>query len=87
MHRRAALLGGCLTTGQLTPEQKLASAESSPECPDPRPMVVVAEFDAGVQDLPQDIRPGLAGMLVAAMTETGCYRMIDPTVEGGWRPC
>jgi len=50
-------------------------------------MVVVAEVDAGVQDLPQDIRPGLADMLVAAMTETGCYRMIDPTVEGGWRPC
>jgi hypothetical protein len=63
-----ALLGGCLSTGQLTPEHKLASAESSPECPDPRPMVVVAEFDADVQDVPQDVGPGL----VAAMTETGC---------------
>ena len=75
-----ALLGGCLTTGQLTPELSLASAEAKPECPDPRPMVVVAEFDSGVQDLPQDIGPGLADMLVATMTETGCYRMIDPTV-------
>jgi hypothetical protein len=31
-------------------------------------MVVVAEFDADVQDVPQDVGPGL----VAAMTETGC---------------
>lgn len=46
-------------------------------------MVVVAAFDAGVQDLPRDVGPGLADMLVAAMTETGCYRMIDPTVLTG----
>ena len=75
-----ALLGGCLTTGQPTPESSLVSAESKPTCPDFRPMVVVAGFDAGVQDLPEDVGPGLADMLVAAMTETGCYRMIDPTV-------
>jgi len=83
-----ALLGGCLSTGKPTPEPELASAESSPECPDPRPMVVVAEFDAGVQDVPQEVGPGLADMLVAAMTETGCYRMIDPTVfiEAGGGP-
>jgi curli biogenesis system outer membrane secretion channel CsgG len=46
-------------------------------------MVVVAELDAGVQDVPQEVGPGLADMLVAAMTETGCYRMIDPTVFTG----
>jgi len=75
-----ALLGGCVTAGQLAPDLKLASLESKPECPELRPTVVVAAFDAGVQDLPQDVGPGLADMLVAAMTETGCYRMIDPTV-------
>jgi curli biogenesis system outer membrane secretion channel CsgG len=75
-----ALLGGCVTTGQPTPEIKLASAESRPKCPDPRPMVMVTAFDAGVQDVPQEVGPGLADMLVATMTETGCYRMIDPTV-------
>ena len=75
-----ALLGGCVTTAQPTSETKLASAESRPACPDPRPTVVVAAFEAGVQDVPQEVGPGLADMLVAAMSETGCYRMIDPTV-------
>jgi curli biogenesis system outer membrane secretion channel CsgG len=75
-----ALLSGCLTTGQPMPEPSLASAESEPVCPDLRPTVVVAEFDTSVQDLPQEVGPGLADMLVAAMTETRCYRMIDPTM-------
>ena len=75
-----ALLGGCVTTGQPAPEIKLASAESRPKCPDPRPMVMVTAFDAGVQDVPQEVGLGLADMLVATMTETGCYRMIDQTV-------
>ena len=75
-----ALLGGCVTTGQLAPVNQLTSVESKPQCPDLRPTVVVGAFDAGVQDVPQEVGPGLTDMLVAAMAETGCYRVIDPTV-------
>jgi curli biogenesis system outer membrane secretion channel CsgG len=75
-----ALLGGCVTTGQLTPVNQLASVESKAECPELRPTVVVGAFDAGVPEVPQDVGPGLTDMLVAAMAETGCYRMMDPTV-------
>ncbi len=74
-----ALLGGCLTDGQATPGQHLVASKVA-ECPDPRPRVAVAGFDAAAQDVPAEVGPGLADLLVAAMTETGCYRMVDSSV-------
>lgn len=75
------ILAGCLTDGhQLAPEQRLAASKPEHQCPDPRPRVAVAGFDSGGPDVPAEVGPGLSELLVAAMTETGCYRMIDSTV-------
>jgi curli biogenesis system outer membrane secretion channel CsgG len=75
-----ALLGGCLTDGQLAPDQHFAASKVEHQCPDPRPRVAVAGFAPGDQAVPAEVGPGLAELLVAGMTETGCYRMVDSTV-------
>jgi curli biogenesis system outer membrane secretion channel CsgG len=75
-----ALLGGCLTDGRLAPDQRFVASKVEHQCPAPRPRVAVARFDAGGQDVPAEVGPGLTDLLVAAMTETGCYRVVDSTV-------
>ena len=75
-----ALLSGCLTNSALAPHRSVVASSAEPECAEPRPRVAVARFDAGVKEIPAEVGPGLADMLMAAMTETGCYRVIDSTV-------
>jgi curli biogenesis system outer membrane secretion channel CsgG len=72
-----ALLGGCLT------DSAAVAGKVAQACPEPRPLVAVARFDSGAKNMPPEIGPGLTDMLVTAMTETGCYRMIDSTVLAG----
>jgi len=75
-----ALLGGCVTDSALAPDRAAVTRRVAHTCPEPRPRVAVARFDSGAKDMPAEIGPALTDMLVAAMTETGCYRMIDSTV-------
>jgi curli biogenesis system outer membrane secretion channel CsgG len=78
-----ALLGACMTNGATARNHDLAASENAYDCPASRPRVVVAGFEPGAQNVPPEIGPGLRDMLVAALTETGCYRVIDLTVLGG----
>jgi curli biogenesis system outer membrane secretion channel CsgG len=78
-----ALLSGCLTDSPLAPNRPSVNQNLAHACPQQKPRVAVARFDSGVKDMPAEIGPGLTDMLVTAMTETGCYRMLDPTALAG----
>jgi curli biogenesis system outer membrane secretion channel CsgG len=74
-----ALLSGCLADSAPAPNLPSVNQNVADACPEPKPRVAVARFDSGVKNMPAEIGPGLADMLVTAMAETGCYRMIDRT--------
>jgi curli biogenesis system outer membrane secretion channel CsgG len=74
-----ALLSGCLTDSALAPNRPSVNQNVAHACPEQRPRVAVARFDSGVKNMPAEIGPGLTDMLLTAMTETGCYRMLDST--------
>jgi curli biogenesis system outer membrane secretion channel CsgG len=78
-----ALLSGCLTDSAGAPNRPSLNQNVARACPEQKPRVAVARFDSGVKDMPAEIGPGLSDMLMTAMTETGCYRMIDSTALTG----